>query len=175
MDEGTPPAAGPVDSIPGLLARMAAIDVALPPADGLACFNRMYRQITVLVRARLGAGFFADPAFMARLDVRFGNRYLAAVAAAAAHPAAVPRCWAALLERRAAPRIAPLQFALAGMNAHINRDLPLAVVDTCAALGTAPAAGAHKADYDRVDALLAGAEREVRQSFEVGPLLALDR
>ena len=30
---------------------------------------------------------------------------------------------------------APIQFALAGMNAHINRDLPLALVETCDELG----------------------------------------
>ena len=31
------------------------------------------------------------------------------------------------------PRIAPIQFALAGMNAHINHDLPLALVSICQA------------------------------------------
>jgi hypothetical protein len=37
--------------------------------------------------------------------------------------------------------IEPVQFALAGMNAHINHDLPLAMVSTCTALGTAPDVG----------------------------------
>jgi Family of unknown function (DUF5995) len=37
-------------------------------------------------------------------------------------------------ERRAAAGIEPAQFALAGMNAHINHDLPLAMVSTCMAL-----------------------------------------
>ena len=45
--------------------------------------------------------------------------------------------------------IEPVQFALAGMNAHINHDLPLAVVSTCSALATAPEVGPHFADWRR--------------------------
>jgi hypothetical protein len=37
--------------------------------------------------------------------------------------------------------VAPIQFALAGMNAHINRDLPLALVATCTARKVAPRRG----------------------------------
>ena len=44
---------------------------------------------------------------------------------------AMPTAWQPLFERRADPGIEPIQFALAGMNAHINHDLPLAVVATC--------------------------------------------
>ena len=175
MQTDSPLAGPPVGSIPELLARMAAIDAALPPADGLACFNRMYRQITEAVQGRLGAAFFADPAFMDHLDVVFGNRYLAAVAASLAQPDQVPRCWAALLDQRANPRLLPLQFALAGMNAHINHDLPVAVVDTCVDLGATPEAGSHHADYDRINAVLAAAEQQVRQSFEVPPERLLDQ
>ena len=50
-------------------------------------------------------------------------------------PSKTPRAWLPLFERRARRDIAPLQFAVAGMNAHINRDLPVALVDTCRALG----------------------------------------
>src|SRR6266478_2513790 len=58
----------PVGSIVDLLDRMAAIDAALPAADGLACFNRMYRLVTLAVQQHLDNGSFADPAWMARLD-----------------------------------------------------------------------------------------------------------
>jgi len=61
------------------------------------------------------------------------------------------------------------------MNAHINHDLPLAVVAACADLATVPTAGTHLADYQKVDALLDAAEQSVRQSFETGPELAIDR
>ena len=153
---------------------MEAIDAATAPADGLACFNRMYLGVTRRVDSDLGQGFFADPVFMTTLDVTFANLYFAA-AGAAGDPAAVPLAWRPLIEQRAAAGIDPVQFALAGMNAHINHDLPLAVVSTCTELATTPAAGAHLADYQKVDQLLAAAEQSVRQSFESAPELAIDR
>ena len=88
---------------------------------------------------------------------------------------AVPLAWRPLIEQRAQPGIEPVQFALAGMNAHINHDLPLAVTGTCTALATSPSAGAHQADYQKVDQLLDAAEQSVRQSFESAPELAVDR
>ncbi len=94
-------------------------------------------------------------------------RFLAHVDAAD-DPAAAPLAWRPLLEQRAQPGIEPIQFALAGMNAHINHDLPLAVTGTCTALATSPSAGAHQADYQKVDQLLDAAEQSVRESFEWG-------
>ena len=117
----------PVTSIAEAISRMEAIEAALPAADGIACFNRMYLDVTRQVNSQLGQGFFADPTFMTQLDVDFANLYFAA-AGAAGDPAAVPLAWRPLAEQRAAAGIEPVQFALAGMNAHINHDLPLAVV-----------------------------------------------
>ncbi len=174
MSVALPVPGTPVVSVDGAIARMEAIEAALPAADGLACFNRMYLDVTRQVNSGLGQGFFADPAFMAQLDVAFANLYFAA-ADAAADPAAVPLAWRPLAERRAVAGIEPVQFALAGMNAHINHDLPLAVVSTCAALATVPSAGSHLADYQKVDQLLDAAEQSVRQSFESAPELAVDR
>jgi Family of unknown function (DUF5995) len=153
---------------------MEAIGTALPATDGLACFNRMYLEVTQQVNAELGQGFYADPAFMTQLDVTFAGLYFSAVGAAA-DPAAVPLAWRPLMQQRANAGIEPVQFALAGMNAHINHDLPLAVVATCATLATSPEAGAHFADYQKVDQLLDAAEQAVRQSFESAPELAVDR
>jgi len=162
-----------VDSVTGAIARMEAIEAALPAADGLACFNRMYLDVTTQVNSQLGQGFFADPVFMTNLDVAFANLYFAA-ADSAADPATVPLAWRPLVERRAVAGIEPVQFALAGMNAHINHDLPLAMVSTSTALGTTPEADPHFADYQKVDQLLDGAEQSIRQSFESAPELAAD-
>jgi Family of unknown function (DUF5995) len=174
MSAGMPAPGVPVTSVAGAIAQMEAIGSALPAADGLACFNRMYLDVTRQVNSQLNAGFFADPAFMAYLDVAFANLYLAAAAAAGTR-AAVPPAWLPLIDQRATAGIEPVQFALAGMNAHINHDLPIAMVDTCAALGTAPDAGPHYADYQKVDQLLDAAEQSIRQSFETGAELAVDR
>ena len=164
----------PVVSVAEAIARMEAIDAALPAADGLACFNRIYLDVTRRVNSQLGQGFFADPEFMTQLDVTFVNLYFGA-ADAAADPAAVPSAWQPLVDRRGTAGIEPIQFALAGLNAHINHDLPVAVVTTCAELGTEPAAGPHFADFQKVDQLLDAAEQSVRRSFESRPELAVDR
>ncbi len=164
----------PITSISAVIARMQAIGEGLPATDGFGCFNRMYLGVTRQVGGRLSEGFFADPEFMTRLDVTFAGLYFAAVDASA-DPAAVPMAWRPLAEQRGNTAIEPIQFALAGMNAHINHDLPLAVVETCVALATAPDAGTHLADYQKVDRLLDAAEQSVRRSFESAPEQAVDR
>ena len=73
---------------------------------------------------------------MAELDVRFANLWLAAYDADAAGRA-VPPAWRPLFEARAGGRL-PVQYAIAGMNSHIEHDLPIAVVDTCRARGLEP-------------------------------------
>jgi len=174
MSAALPAPDAPVTSVAGAITRMEAIEAALPAADGLACFNRMYLDVTRQVNSQLGQGFFADPAFMTHLDVAFANLYFAA-AGTAGDPAAVPLPWRPLVQQRAAAGIEPVQFALAGMNAHINHDLPVAMVSTCTALATSPDAGPHFADYQKVDQLLDAAEQSIRQSFESAPELAVDQ
>ncbi|MFD9128239.1 DUF5995 family protein [Kitasatospora sp. NPDC059571] len=145
--------------------RMERLQAALPPADGVAVFNRMYLRVTGLVRERLGAGYFADPAGMAELDALFAARYLDAVEADGdgRRPAS---CWRPLFDLRSQPGIHPLQFALAGMNAHIEHDLPLSVLDTCRLLGHRPEDV--RADYHRINDLLAQVESEVREELLPG-------
>ncbi|WP_354643617.1 DUF5995 family protein [Kitasatospora camelliae] len=148
------------------IVRMEELAAALPPRDGVAVFNRMYLKVTVLVRERLAGAYFDDPAALAELDAVFAARFLAAVDAdRAGHRVAA--CWRPLFELRDRPGIHPLQFALAGMNAHIENDLPLAVLETCSRLGRRPAALA--ADYQRINDLLAQVEDEVRDELLPGP------
>ena len=160
-------------SVPGAITRMAAIEAALPATDGFACFNRMYLDVTKQVYSEIGQGFYADPTFMTELDVQFANLYFDAVDVAG-DPAAVPLAWRPLAERRDDAGIESIQFALAGMNAHINHDLPIAMVQTCTALATAPEHVPHFADYQKVDQLLDAAEQAIRQSFENAVELDID-
>lgn len=168
------PLPGQATTVPGAIAAMEQIAASLPARDGVACFNDMYLSVTRDVGSRLGAGFFADPAFTSQLDVAFANLYFDAVNAAG-DLSSVPLAWRPLVQARGHPGIEPVQFALAGMNAHINHDLPLAVVATCAALGTSPDAGAHHDDYQKVDTLLDAAEQSVRQSLETQAERELDQ
>jgi hypothetical protein len=172
---GDPLTDPPITAVAEAIERRTAIAGALPADDGLASFNRMYLAVTIDVNAAIRQGFYADPHFMTELDVVFVNLYLDAVRASVSYPDRVAKAWAALLESRSRPGIEPIQFALAGMNAHINHDLPLAVVRTCRELDTSPGIGWHHADYRRIDSLLDGAEQRVRQSFEGGWALDVDR
>jgi Family of unknown function (DUF5995) len=165
----------PVTSVADAITRMRQIAAALPSSDGLACFNHMYLEVTLQVNERMAQGFFSDPGFMEHLDVVFANVYFAAVNAIVEEPTNVPAAWQPLIQARSTAGIYPIQFALAGMNAHINHDLPIAVVQTCADLGTAPDQSTHYDDYQKVDGLLDAAEQSIRQSFESSLVLEADR
>jgi hypothetical protein len=170
-----PAPAPPAASIGDVIARMESIAAALPATDGLACFNRMYLEVTSSVNQEVQQGSFGDPAFISHLDVVFANLYFSAVDALSGPVSAWPTAWQPLLAARTTAGIEPIQFALAGMNAHINHDLPLAVVTTCTELETAPTDGTHHADYQRIDGLLDAAEQSVRESFEARDLAGLDK
>jgi hypothetical protein len=149
-----------------VVSRMRALDAALPERDGVAVFNRVYLAVTEEVERRLDAGRFGDARAAATLDVRFAERYLAAVDAADGD-GRPPACWRPLFQFRRHPGVRPLQFALAGINAHIGHDLALAVVDTCRALGCEPAD--LEDEFDRVGELLVSLEERIREELMPGP------
>ena len=165
-----------------MIGRLRAIDEALPRADGVAVFNRVYLTVTEQVADGLEGRVFRDPAFMADLDVRFACMWLSAYDAAE-RGTTVPKAWSPLFEHRRTPGLLPIQFALSGMNSHIEHDLPLAVVDTCRSRGISPGRAAVRADYEAVNDILASVESGVRRSFlsdlgreiddQVGPIVHL--
>ena len=166
MASDIPSGGPPVTSVAEAITRMQHIEAALPAGDGIACFNRMYLEVTQQVDDRISQGFFVDPAFMSFFDVTFANVYFAALDMLADEPTNVPAAWQPLFDARSETDIYPIQLALAGMNAHINHDLPIALVDTCTEMKTAPDDTTHHADYQKVDVLLDAAERSIRRSFE---------
>ena len=161
-------------TIDDVLERMSTIESALPAHDGVATFNRMYRQVTELVDDAVDAGTFGAGDFLARLDVHFANLFFAAYAAdLRGEP--VPRAWAPLFDARAKPRTHPIQFALAGMNAHISHDLPDAVVVTCRELGVAPVDGSvEHTDFTTTNDVLELAKDEIKGWFSSGIVERLD-
>lgn len=174
MTAVVPPPGPPATTIADVIARMQATSAALEPTDGVACFNRMYLEVTQQVNQEVQQGTFGDPTFVSHLDVAFANLYFAALDSLSGPASAVPTAWQPLLLDRSNPAIEPIQFALAGMNAHINHDLPIAVVSTCSELSTAPTDGFHHADYQKVDALLDAAEQSIRESFEPTDVRTVD-
>lgn len=153
-------------TVSGVIERMRELDAGLDPADGVAVFNRIYLTVTERIETILAAPGratvrFADAGTMAELDVRFANLWLTACEAAAGS-GRVPDAWRPLFEARDGGRW-PIQYAVAGMNSHIEHDLAVAVVETCAARGLEP--DAIRADYEAVNAVLAEIEAPIRRSF----------
>ena len=148
---------------------METLDRELSDADGLWWFNRLYLRVTHAVRGAVTTTTFLDPAFLERLDVVFANLYFDAVAAGDADPLAAPSAWRPLFESRHQRGILSIQFALAGMNAHINRDLPAGIVATYLATDGAPAqTSARYADFKRVNDLLETVEAQINVEFSTG-------
>jgi len=157
------PSPSPVADV---VARMEALVAPLSTSDGIACFTRLYLAVTEGVQECLAGPDFQDPRFLERLDVAFADLFFAATDAFQHDPAQTPRAWLPLFEARSRRGIAPLQFALAGMNAHINRDLPVALVTTCEELGLELRADSPQhSDYVRVNGVLELVEARVKAAY----------
>ena len=156
-------------TIAQVLAVMHALDAILPVTDGVKWFNLLYVYVTRKIYANPPAQGLADQRWLTQLDVFFAQHFFDALAQSYTAPAAVPSAWAALFEARYRPGIQRVQFALAGMNAHINRDLPLALVQTCQTLNVAPARGTSEyADYEAVNGIIDATEPEALQFLATG-------
>jgi hypothetical protein len=154
-----------IDDVVGIL---QGVDALCADNDGLKWFNWLYLQVTLAVQARVdAAGGFTDPAWVAALDVDFAGFYLGAIHSALTSGAA-PGCWQAVFNVRNQPAETRIQFALAGMNAHINHDLPQAVVATCQARGFQPQHGTTQYnDYTALNTTLDGIIDTAKQTLNV--------
>jgi len=133
---------------------MEDIDALLPANDGLKWFNRLYLTVTREVDLHPPGGAWHSPAWLTRLDVVFAGLYFSAIADFLSG-GSVAESWSALFEARHRAGVDRIQFALAGMNAHINHDLALALVATDTELNVVPASGsAEFTDYQSVNQLL---------------------
>jgi hypothetical protein len=109
-----------------LIGRMAATLEQLQAAgDQRRYFHATYQRTTMAVAAELERGGFLDGEWVERWDVVFADLYLDALTAALAgrKPA---RPWDIAFSAPAA--LPALRHVLLGMNAHINYDLPQALV-----------------------------------------------
>jgi hypothetical protein len=157
-------------TIDGVIAMMQSIDNLLPSDDGLKWFNRLYLFVTKEVRDHPPAQGFADPVWLTRLDVVFANFYFRAVASFL-NQAQTPSSWQALFEARHRPGIERIQFALAGMNAHINHDLSLALLQTDDELHLVPTLNSPEhGDYEHVNDLLEAVLPQALQFLATGIL-----
>ncbi len=134
---------------------MQSIDATLPNDDGLKWFNFLYLEVTRYIGENPPTNGWEDAAWLTRLDVVFANFYFRAIADFLNHEPTSPNSWEALFDARHSTGIDRIQFALAGMNAHINHDLSLALLQTDDELHLAPKLDSPEHDdYERVNGLL---------------------
>ncbi len=144
-------------SMDALIERMEALLGPLQEAgDARRFFHATYLRTTRAVRDALRAGLFGDPEWVERWDVAFADLYLDALAADTAG-GAVSKPWAvAFRAAREQPSAPALRHVLLGMNAHINYDLPQALLAVISPGEFAdPAVTARRrADHQRIDEVL---------------------
>jgi len=88
-------------------------------------FLSTYRRTTEAVAAAVGRDYFEDPGWVERWDVAFADLYLGALDAELG-VGSPSRPWR--LAFAAAPGLPPLRHVLLGINAHVNYDLPQALL-----------------------------------------------
>ncbi len=138
-----------------LIARMAAmLEPLQAEGDRRRYFHATYQRTTIAVAEQIRRGGFADPAWVERWDIAFAGLYLDALEAARAgrRPS---RPWEIAFGAPAG--LPPLRHVLLGMNAHINYDLPQALlaVITDEEFGDAATLARREADHQAIDGVLA--------------------
>ena len=139
--------------------------------DGRLAFHNTYLRTTEAVAQALRDGLFADPEWVDRWDVAFALLYLDALDAdRRGEP--VPEPWAVAFGAAAAqPDLPAVRHVLLGMNAHINYDLPQALlaVISDAEFGDPEVRARREADHRRIDDILSarvGAEDDELQQLD---------
>ena len=146
-------------TIDALLDRMRAdLDVMRRDGDARRFFHGTYLRTTEAVAAEIERGGFADGDWLRRWDLAFAGFYLNALDADRAGEG-VPGPWrVAFAAARDRPDLPPLRHVLFGINAHINYDLPQALlaVISPADFDNPELSRGRAEDHRRLDAVLAG-------------------
>jgi hypothetical protein len=144
----------PDGSIGEVLKRMSAALASLAPDDHRRPFLATYARTTQAVRNAVDGARFEDPEWVERWDAAFADLYLDALAADATDGASPSRPWR--IAFGADPGLHPLQHVLLGINAHVNFDLPQALlaVITDADFDDPLIMARRRRDHERIDAVL---------------------
>jgi len=134
-------------------------------------FAALYYKVTSRVKEGIAAGEFENGEQMEQFDVTFASRYLDAYENWT-DKKAVSASWKIAFEMLEKSSVLVLQHLFLGMNAHINLDLGVAVVETAKAKNQ-PLEGMHN-DFNSINTILAALTYEVINELDqVSPLLSL--
>jgi hypothetical protein len=169
-------ASSTITTIDDVITVLRDIDDTLSSNDGIKWFNLLYRKVTEVVRDNPPTESWEDPQWLGRLDVGFAKLYFTALASWHRNPNEVTRSWVPLLNARLNQNITRVQFALAGINAHINHDLPIAVVQTSEEQKIVPRSRSpqHR-DFERVNTILEVVVDKAKQFLATGIVGEIDQ
>jgi Family of unknown function (DUF5995) len=148
-----------VDGVRTISALLERMDVLVAELEAECSpgryFLSTYTRTTRAVAGALEDGRFEDPAWVEVWDVVFADLYLDALRTYRRDPASAPRPWRVAFA--ADPALPAVAHVLLGMNAHINYDLPQALL---AVIPPTDVDDAHlmerrRRDHERIDAVLA--------------------
>jgi hypothetical protein len=124
-------------------------ELALDAEDAAGFFPALYVRVTEGIAAGIRDGQFENPERMARLIDAFAARYIGARTG----QIPVPDSWQATWDVAGDSGLLIVQHLLLAASAHINHDLPEAVVEIAPDFGGLDAL---RGDFDTVNGLLAG-------------------
>jgi Family of unknown function (DUF5995) len=136
-------------------------------------FAALYLKVTCRVKQGIQTGEFENGSRMELFDVTFANRYLDAYEQwAGKKDAQLSLSWKVAFELTGKPSVLVLQHLLLGINAHINLDLGVAVVEAAKAQNL-PLANLNN-DFNTINTILASLTYQVISELDrVSPLLSL--
>jgi hypothetical protein len=164
------------NTIDEVITLMRSLDNLLPNDDGLKWFNLLYLRVTESIRSNLPTERWENPQFLGRLAVVFAGLYFSAVASWQRDQSNVTRSSAPLFVSRHRQGIVRVQFAIAGMNGHINHDLPIALVQTSEEQGIVPRRDTpeHR-DFEKVNTIIETVAEEAKQFLATGIVGEIDQ
>ena len=121
----------PFESVDDVLERLTALEEILRErSDRRAVFLTVYSRMTRAIRSRVDDGTFGDSEWMRRYTVAFADYYRRAfLAFERGRLGTVPAPWRVAFDTAVGGHRLVVQDAFLGINAHINYDLALTLID----------------------------------------------
>lgn len=167
-------------SLATVIAGMQERSSGFRPDDPGRYFHETYLRTTLAVEKALHDNAFMDPEWVEIWDAAFAQLYLDALDQWRAGQTA-PGPWAVAFRDASQPRLPPLRMVLLGMNAHINFDLPQALLAVIldAEFDQPEILQRRAADHARIDDILsarvAAEDRELKKVEQPGDRTMVDR
>ncbi len=131
---------------------------AFAAGDASGYFPALYSRVTRRIGASIEDGAFQDGPGLDRFATRFASHYVAVHDRVRG-----PQCWQASWNAAADPRLLIVQHLLLGINAHVNYDLPRAVVEVADERGDLLSI---RHDFDAVNDVLAATYVDVVKDLD---------